>query len=130
MYPRFQRLFFFVWRREITRRSRVHEARSAERKKITSGPTNTEPHFRAVLSPGNHAFPKPIRLVVSITVVVSFDEPINELEQILSQFDGTRVWKRISRLLRPEARLLSSILVFRDIYFSTGLWSQGSSVEA
>ena len=48
---------------------------------------------------GNHAFPRPIRVVVScrlakhgfckpITVVVLFDEPINELGQILSQFDN------------------------------------------
>ena len=39
-------------------RSRGHKARSAKRKIITSGRmrTNTEPHFRAVLSPGKLRF--------------------------------------------------------------------------
>ena len=51
----------------------------------TSGRTNTETHFRAVLLTGNHALPKPIR------VVVSFEEPISELGQILSQFDDMQI---------------------------------------
>ena len=90
-------VIFFVSRRKITRRSRGHEARSAERKTITSGRTNTEPHFCVVLSPGKPRFSKPIVVLVScrlgnhafrkpITIVVSFEEPINELGQILSYF--------------------------------------------
>ena len=43
-YPGFQRIFFLI---DISRRSRVNEAQSAEEKKITSGHRSTQPHFHA-----------------------------------------------------------------------------------
>ena len=57
---------------------------------------------------GNHAFPKPIR------VIVSLEEPISELGQILSKFDDMEM---ISWLPRPEAFLSPSILVFQEYLF-------------
>ena len=75
---------------------------------------------------GNYAFPKPIKVVVSCRLgnrdfrkpitVVSFEELINELGQILFQFDDMEM---NFSLLRPEALLAPSMLrVFRDIRFS------------
>ena len=63
--------------------------------KITSGHTNDKLISVLCCRLGNHAFPKPIVVLVScrlgnyafrkpITIVVSFEEPINELGQIMS----------------------------------------------
>ena len=85
---------------------------------------------------GNHAFPKPIRVVFScglgnhalhkpITVVVSFIEPINELGDILSQFDDME-----TNFSAPGTRGLSLAFYFGSQAYLLFQWASGARVLA
>lgn len=140
--PCCQRLIiFFVWRREVRQQNCGHKAQTTERKKIISDQSHKywmlflcyAVAWETMLFLSQRELRFHVGLVTTlfilspIMVVVSFQESNNEPGQILSQFDDLE-W--ISQLLWPEACLLPSILVFKDMYFfwwaAGPAWSQAN----
>lgn len=116
-------IFSFRVAREITRRSREVKNNLWSHEYWTSFPC-------CAVGWKTHTFPKPISVVVQVSyrlgsqafsettrIVASFEEPISELGQILSQYDEMEM---NFLLLWPEAGLSPCILVFQGYLFFQG----------